>query len=159
MKKILMVLFIGIVIISGCSNTAGSKEKASISGSENSRKKIIKKVSNEDETKKFDGTISGIISPEDYQISEESFQIEPGKEDLYITTTWDPSGARVIFGFINARTQEEYWETPQKAGSWQGTIKTSHLRPGEYYIAIKTEPEINDYDKRDRTIVAHFIWE
>lgn len=46
----------------------------------------------------------------------------------------------------------------KKSGSWQGIIKTSHLKAGKYYIVIKTEPEINDYDKDDRKIIAHFNW-
>lgn len=158
MKKMFMILFMGIIFVSGCDNTENSREKESLNGNENDEVEINNNEQSGDETKEFDFTIDGIISPEDFQISEESFQIDPGKEDLHIITNWVPSGARVIFGFINAQTEEEFWETPIKSGSWQGIIKTSHLKAGEYYIAIKTEPEINDYDKRDRTIIAHFNW-
>lgn len=161
MKRLFMILFMGIVIVSGCSHTDGSDKIGNLDGRDNSSNEINNNRDNEndlDVSKGFDATVDGVISPEAYQLSEESFAIDSTKEVLHVISTWSPSGARVIFGFINAKTDEEFWEAPQKSGSWIGDITTSHLKAGEYYIAIKTEPEINDYDKRERTIVAHFQW-
>lgn len=148
MKRLFMILFIGIFFVVGCSNKDNLNKPDDIGEGEK----------NVDEIEEFDFTISGIISPEKYQRSEKAYSINSGKEVLQVTTTWNPSGARAIIGFIDAKKDEEFWETPQASGSWQGTIQTSHLQAGEYYITVKTEPEINDYDKSERSIVAHFNW-
>lgn len=146
-----MVLLMVNVFVFGCSDKDKLDKNDDIGEFENS-------IDETEKAEEIDATISGIISPEKYQRSEKAFPIDSGKEVLNVIATWSPSGARVIFGFIDSETDEEFWETPQKSGSWQGSIKTSDLKAGDYYIAVKTEPEINDYDKRDRTIVAHFNW-
>lgn len=143
MKKLLLMLLMSIIFVVGCSDKKVAPGEIDDSV---------------DEIEEFDATISGVISPEKYQKSEKSFPVNSGKEVLNVISTWNPQGARVLFGFIDAKTGEEFWGPPQKSGSWNGSITTSDLKVGQYYIAAKTEAEINDFDKEDRVIIAHFNW-
>lgn len=142
-----MLIFL-FVIVAGCSLSNPSNELDDVKGN----------VMIKNEGKKFDVTISGIIAPDSYTISEQSYEIVPGEDVLEVVSNWEPLGTRVRFGLIHAQTGETFWEAPKSSGSWQGKITTSHLQAGNYYIAIKTETEANNIDYRDRTTVTHFKW-
>ena len=45
------------------------------------------------------------------------------------------------------------------SGSWQRAVKTSNLKEGEYYIAVKAGSEVSIFDEKDTHLVAHFKWE
>lgn len=142
MKRLFIILFLGIIFLVGCND-----------------KNNLEKTDDVSETGEFDATISGSIPPNEFKISEKSFSVDPGKEVLHVVTTWNPSGTSLQFGFIDAKTNEEFWDTVQVSGSWEGTVKTSNLKEGEYYIAVKAGPEVNIFDEKDAGLVAHFKWE
>lgn len=58
---------------------------------------IGKSEESSNEIEEFEATISEIISPEEYRISEKSFSIDSGNEVLHVKATWNPSGTRAIF--------------------------------------------------------------
>lgn len=142
MKRLFIILFLGIVFLVGCNN-----------------KDNLEKTDDVSETEEYDATISGNIPPNEFRISDKPFSIIPGKEVLHVIATWNPLGASVRFGFIDAKTKKEFWDTSQVSDSWNGTVETTNLKEGEYYIAVKAGPEDVYFDENDRILVAHFKWE
>lgn len=146
MKKIMLICL--LVIVAGCGLTDPSNVKDDGNGN----------VTFKNNGKKFDVTISGVIEQDSYEISEQSYVIDPGEDVLEVVSNWEPLDAKVIFGLIHAQTGEAFWEAPRSGGNWQGKITTSHVKAGNYYIAIKTEKAPNVIDDGDHMTVTHFKW-
>lgn len=81
----------------------------------------------------------------DYASSEGTYMIESEKDFLMYSMNWAPTGQSVHIGFMNKENNALYLLDDVAGGSAAGTINTTNVPSGEYYVIVfaasdNTEP-------------------
>lgn len=91
-----------------------------------------------------------------YVASVSTYYIDPGKDKLKYSVNWSPTGQDIQIGFVSANdTSVQYWTSNKSGGSASGTVGTSNLTAGEYYVAIGTP----DTNTRSVSVNGTFEWD
>ncbi|MDT3703261.1 MAG: M56 family metallopeptidase [Thermincola sp.] len=82
---------------------------------------------------------SSSLPPNSYTRSSSSYYINSGVDKLQFSANWNPTGQQIQIGFVNASNSSiQYWTSAYSGGSASGTVSTSSVPSGEYYVAIGT---------------------
>ncbi|GFI28684.1 hypothetical protein IMSAGC013_00061 [Lachnospiraceae bacterium] len=76
------------------------------------------------------------LAPGRYTKSSSTYYIHKGVDKLGYTVSWSPTGNNIRLGFVNRQDTSKQYYITCKGGEETGTMGTSNVPDGEYYVVF-----------------------